>query len=343
MTSQEFLASAGRGSVSPVTLFHGGEDFLIDECVQKAIDATLDEGTKSFNLDVVYGSKTDVQEVIAHASAFPMMGDKRVVVVKEFEKLATTDPAKEIFKAYLEHPLASTCLLLVSLDGDLRKKPFTDLKKLADVVECKPMYDNEVPDWIEKRIRQMGKSADPESCRLLHAYVGNSLRALQNELEKLFIFVGEKKAITAEDVSEVVGASKGYTIFELQNAVGRKDLRDALRILHAMLEAGQQPQLIIIMLTRFFQQLWKLSELNPKRTPDAEMTKLVGVNPYFLKQLVRFQSNFSSSHLENSFRVLRETDTVIKSISRDKQGVMDLLIYALVKGAQEFEQSLSDA
>lgn len=343
MTSQEFLTSAGRGSISPVTLFHGEEDFLIDECVRRAIETTLDEGAKGFNLDVVYASKTDVQEVIAHASAFPMMGSKRVVVVKEFEKLVTTDPAKEIFKAYLEHPLSSTCLLLVSLEPDFRKKPFTDLKKLADLVECKPLYDNQVPDWVDRRIRQQGKSADPESCRLLHAYVGNSLRALQNEIDKLFIFVGEKKTIAADDVSEVVGASKGYTIFELQNAVGRKDLREALRILHAMLEAGQSPQMIIVMLTRFFQQLWKLSELKLSRTPDAEMARQAGVNPYFLKQLVQFQSNFSSGHLENSFRVLREADTIIKSISRDKQGVMDLLIYSLVKGVQEFEQSLSES
>ena len=341
MTPQEFLDSVQRKKIFPVTLLHGGEDFLIDECVRAVIETTLDEGAKGFNLDVVYGSKTDVQEVIAHASAFPMMGDKRVVVVKEFEKLATTDPAKEIFKAYLEHPLASTCLLLVSADADLRKKPFTDLKKLAEVVECKPLYDNQVLDWIDRRIRELGKTADPESCRLLHAYVGNSLRALQNEIEKLFIFVGEKKTIGAEDVSEVVGASKGYTIFELQNAIGRKDLREALRILHAMLEAGQSPQMIIVMLTRFFQQLWKLSELKSKRTPDVALAREIGVNPFFLKQVVQFQSNFSSSHLENSFRVLLETDTTLKTTTRDKQGVMDLLVYSLVKGVPEFEQSLS--
>jgi len=343
MTSQEFLASVGRSNVAPVTLLHGGEDFLIDECMHAVIGKTLDEGTKGFNLDVVYGSKIDVQGVVALASAFPMMGSKRVVVVKEFEKLATTDPAKEIFKAYLEHPLASTCLILVSLEPDFRRKPFTDLKKLAEVVECKPLYDNQVPDWIERRIREQGKTADPESCRLLHAYVGNSLRALQNEIDKLFIFVGEKKTIAAEDVSEVVGASKGYTIFELQNAIGRKDLREALRILHAMLEAGQSPQMIIVMLTRFFQQLWKLSELKSKRSPDASLAQEVGINPFFLKQLVQFQSNFSPAHIENSFRVLLEADTILKTTSRDKQGVMDLLVYTLVKGAHEFEQSLSGA
>ena len=108
-----------------------------------------------------------------------------------------------------------------------------------------------------------------------------------------------------------------------------------------MLEAGQSPQMIIVMLTRFFQQLWKLSELKSKRTPDVALAREIGVNPFFLKQVVQFQSNFSSSHLENSFRVLLETDTTLKTTTRDKQGVMDLLVYSLVKGVPEFEQSLS--
>ncbi len=342
MTPQEFLAAV-RTKIAPVTLLHGAEDFLIDECLQAIVEKTLNDQTRGFNFDVAYGSKSNVQEVIALASAFPMMAEKRVVVVKEFEKLATTEPAKEILKAYLEHPLASTCLVLVSLEPDFRKKPFTDLKKLAELVECKPLYDNQVPDWIENRIRMLGKQPDPEACRLLHAYVGNSLRALQNEIDKLFIYLGERKNVGGADVTEVVGASKGYTIFELQNAVGRKDLREALRILHAMLEAGQSPQMIIVMLTRFFQQLWKISELRTKRIPDAALAKEAGVHPFFLKQLVQYQSNFNNAHIESSFRSLLEADVILKSTSRDKQGVMDLLVYALVKGVHELEQSMSDA
>jgi len=73
------------------------------------------------------------------------MGKKRVVVVKEFEKLAGTDTEKEIVSAYVNKPLDSTILILVSLAPDFRKKPFTDLKKRAELVECKPLYDNQVP------------------------------------------------------------------------------------------------------------------------------------------------------------------------------------------------------
>ncbi len=337
MNAQEFQSSVKGKSVGPVVLLYGDEDFLVDECIQAIVTHTLDEGTKGFNLDVVYGTKIDVKEVVALASAFPMMAERRVVVVKEFEKLATTEPAKEQLSAYLQNPLDSTCLVLVSLQPDFRKKPFTDLKKRADLVECKSLYDNQVPDWIARRIQALGKTADPQACRVLQAYVGNSLRSLQNEIDKLFIFVGDKKEISGEDVIAVVGASKGYTVFELQNAIGRKDLKEALTILQAMLQAGQSPQMIIVMLTRFFNQLWKLSELKGKRTPDAETAREVGVHPFFLKQLVQFQSGFSPQQIENGYRALLEADTVLKSTSRDQRVVMDVMIYALVRGSVKQE------
>ncbi len=162
MTYAEFQQSVKSGHFAPIYLFHGEEDFLIDEGVQLIIAKALDEGTRGFNLDVVYGSKADEKDVVAHASSFPMMSPKRVVVVKEFEKLATTDSTKEIISAYVNKPLDSTILVAVSPDPDFRRKPFTDLKKRAELVECKPLYDNQVPPWIAERIRQQGREANAE-------------------------------------------------------------------------------------------------------------------------------------------------------------------------------------
>ena len=335
MSPREFQASIGPGVIAPLILLYGDEDFLVDECIHAILGHTVDEGTKAFNLDVVYGSKVDVKEVVALASAFPMMSERRVVIVKELEKLANSDPAKELLAAYIQKPLESTCLVFVSLQPDLRKRPFTDLKKHAVLVECKSLFDNQIPDWITQRIRQLGKTAEPDACRLLQAYVGNSLRGLQNEIDKLFIFVGEKKTISGEDVTAVVGASKGYTVFELQNAIGRRDLNGALTILQAMLQAGQSPQMVIVMLTRFLNQLWKLGELRAKNLSDAEIAREVGVHPYFFKQLVQFHKGFDAGQIECGYRALLEADSVLKSTSRDPSVVLDMMVYAMIRGQPE--------
>jgi len=330
MTYAEFQQSVKSNHFAPIYLFVGEEDFLIDEGVQLIISKVLDEGTRGFNLDVVYGSKAEAKDVVAHASSFPMTSAKRVVVVKEFEKLATTEAAKETVSAYINKPLESTVLVLVSTEPDFRRKPFTDLKKRAEIVECKPLFDNQVPAWIADRIRHLGREANAEACRLMQAYVGNSLRSLQNEIDKLFVFIGDRKKISVEDITAVVGASKGYTIFELQNAIGRRDAKEAVKILERMLETGQSPQMIIVMLTRFFTQLWKLSDAGVHRGSDQDIAREISLPPYYLKQYLEFRSNYDVDQIEQNFKRLLEADTVLKSTSRDPHLVLDLLVLSLL-------------
>jgi DNA polymerase-3 subunit delta len=133
-----------------------------------------------------------------------------------------------------------------------------------------------------------------------------------------------------EDIAAVVGATKGFTIFELQNAIGRKDPKDAIKILERMLEVGQSPQMIISMLTRFFTQLWKLTDMRSRRLPESDIAREIGVSPYFVKQIIEFRSNFDIRQIEENFKSLLEADTVLKSTSRDPRLVLDLLVLSLM-------------
>ncbi|MEK6755146.1 MAG: DNA polymerase III subunit delta [Bacteroidota bacterium] len=335
MTYAEFQTALRSKHLAPIYLFYGEEDFLIDEGVQAIIESTLDPDVRGFNLDVMEGSGVDAKDVVAHASSYPMSGTRRVVVVKEFEKLVSTDTAKEILSTYIERPLESTCLILISLGPDFRRKPFPDLKKRAQLVECKPLYDNQITAWIAERARRKGKEVNAEACRLIQAYVGNSLRSLQNEIDKLFIFVGERKQVTPDDVSTVVGATKGYTVFELQNAIGRKDTKEAMKILERMLDVGQSPQMIIVMLTRFFNQLWKLSDLRLRRIPESEIAREIGIAPYLVRQSMEFHSNFTTDQIERNFKTLLEADTTLKTTTLDPHLVMDLLVLSLITHSSE--------
>ena len=328
----EFVSEVATGEFGPLYLFVGKEDFLVDECVRILIDKLLPDEMRGFNLDVMYGSKCEAKDVVAHASSYPMMGDHRVVIVKEFEKLVAGEVAKELVGNYLEHLLESTCLVLVSADPDFRKRPFTELKKFAQVVACDPLYDNQVPGWIVQRIRSKKKEASPEACRVLQAYVGNSLRSLDNEIDKLLIFIGDRREITDTDIAAVVGATRGYTIFDLQNAIGRRDPKSAMTVLAKMMEVGESPQMIIVMLTRFFTILLRITELKQHQVPDARLSTELKISPYFLKDYLQFHAKFSESHIEQCFRALLSADTELKSTSSDPRLVMDLLVYSLIKG-----------
>lgn len=332
MSCDDFVAEAKSAKIGPLYLFVGKEDFLIDEGVRQIIETVVPAEMRGFNLDVLYGSKTDAKEVIAHASSYPMMGDRRVVVVKEFEKLVVGDTAKEIVANYVQHLLQSTCLVLVASEPDFRRRPFTELKKRARVISCDQLYDNQVPAWIAERVHLKQREMTPDACRMLQAYVGNSLRSIDNEIDKLLIYIGERKEITGEDIAAVVGASKGYTVFDLQNCIGKKDMKATMNVLARMMQAGESAQLIIVMLTRFFTTLLRISELKQRRVPDSQFAAELKISPYFLKQYLEFYSNFSPSQIENGFRSLLSADATMKSTSSDQRVVMDLLVYSLIKG-----------
>jgi DNA polymerase-3 subunit delta len=328
---EEFIEVTRKKKYGPVYLFIGAEDFLSDECVDRVIRDLLTPDMKAFNLDIVYGSKMEAGEVMAHAASFPMMSDRRVVVIKEFDKLLNSDAAKELISAYIAHPLDSTCLLLVVEKADFRTKPFTDLKKNGAVFLFNPLYDNQVPSWIASRCKSMGKEIDTEACRLTQAYVGNSLRALQNELDKLFTYLGDRNRITMEDVADVVGVSRGFTVFDLQNAIGKKNISEALHIVKRMTETGETPQLSIVMLTRYFTLIWKVQDMLRHGAPESEIIAATRISPYYFKEYVEAARRFSPSQIENSFAALLDADVQLKSTSPDPTHLMEMLVYSLLQ------------
>jgi DNA polymerase-3 subunit delta len=321
----DLLLELRSKSLRPVYLFHGEEDFLSDEATEAVIHAALAEGERAFNLDIVYGSNADAREIISHASSYPVRAEHRVVVVRELERL----PENELLAGYIQNPLSSTCLILVSAKPDFRKKPYVTARQNGMVVECKPMYESNIPAWIARRVRQQGKEIDPEACRVLLAYTGSSLREIQNEIDKLFVFVGEKTAISSDDIVSVVGRSKEFNVFELQRALGARNAGDATEIMERMLNAGESPTVIIIMLTRYFTLLWKLTELRKKGMTGKELASRLRINPYFLTEYTDAVGRYTVAEIERSFDLLASADERLKSTSTDPKLVMQLLILGL--------------
>jgi DNA polymerase-3 subunit delta len=103
-----------------------------------------------------------------------------------------------------------------------------------------------------KRCEGTGVSITPEAATLIHSYVGRSLRELQNELDKLSLFIGKRAMIGVDDVNAVVGMSRQFNVFELQASVGAKEYARALEIVGHLLEAGESAVGLVTMLTRYY-------------------------------------------------------------------------------------------
>ena len=317
-----FLPSIQRKEFAPVYFFYGEEDFLIDEVVDAIIIGGVDADTRGFNLDVVQGSEADGKDIVSMASSFPMMAERRVVVVKDFDRVEN----KELLEPYLEQPASSTCLVLLASKPDMRKKPYPLLKKNSIGGEFSRLYDNEIPPWIQRHVKQFKKTITPEAADVLQAYVGNSLRDVVNQIEKLLIAIGPKTTIELHEVEAIVGVSKEFTVFELSKMVGEKNISRSMEIVERMMETGESPQFIIVMLTRHYIILSKLHELRAMGKSDFELASAVRVSPYFVKEYLSHLRNYSAVAIESAFLALARADRQLKSSATDARLVMDVLL-----------------
>lgn len=329
------IASFKRKDFAPLYLFHGEEDFLIEETVDLLLEYAVDASSKSFNLDVIQGGEADVKDVVSHASSFPMMAERRVVIVRDAEKLVATGANRDILLRYLEHPLASTVMVFVTPKADMRLAVFKAFQERGIVVEFKPLYENLIPGWITKRVAQYGRTITSEASQLMQAYVGRSLREIHNEIDKLLIYVGEKQTIEPDDVNAVVGISKHYNVFELQKAIGQCDPPLAIDILEHMMDAGESPLGMIVMLTRYFHKLWVLPSLRKQLNSEYELASGLGVRLSFIKEYVAASQRFSPTRIEEAFALLLEADVTLKSTMEDPRVVMTALVCKLIKPVEE--------
>jgi DNA polymerase III subunit delta len=320
-------SSVARGEFSPVYLLHGEEDFLIDEATDVIVRGALTPDQHGFNLDVVYGNDSDARDIVAHASSFPMMADRRVVVVRDLDGLKN----KELLTSYIETPLASTSLILQSAKPDFRRKPFTAAKKGGKVYKFDPIRDYQIANWIGRRAKQQRREIEADATKLLAAYVNTSLREIQNELDKLYLYASGKRVITADDVRAVVGVSKEYNVFALQNAIGARNMARATHILSHQLSAGESPILIIVMLTRYFVLLWKLQDMRRRKVPDP--ASQLGIHPSFFQDYVSASGNFSPAEIEQIFGLLATADEQLKSTSIPPAQILQTLVIHLAGGA----------
>jgi DNA polymerase-3 subunit delta len=153
---------------------------------------------------------------------------------------------------------------------------------------------------------------------------------LRSEIEKIQLYLGERKEITEEDVQQVAGFRKEYSIFSLQDAVGAKDIAVALRIYENLLPntgAGA----IISSLARYFGQL-HLAHGLPARRDQAQLAEKAGVHSFFAERLQKAAQNYTPAEIGNALEVLLHADYLIKTQSTAAEAlVMRLMLIALVR------------
>ena len=345
-TYETLRAELARGTVRTAYVLYGDEDLLLDEALEAVVSAALAGADRGFNLDIMRGAEADGRDIVARASSFPMMAERRVVVVRDADKLAGRDP--ELVAAYVERPSPTTCLVLAGTKPDFRRKPFVTVRKDGGAFEFRPLQEDALLSWIAAQVARAGRRIVPGGCSLLAASVGTSLRDLRNEIDKLFVFAGDRKEITEDDVSAVAGVSREFSVFELQKAIGSRRTARAVAIMERMLDAGEKVPVIVASLATYFTTLWKLADLRRRGVPEREHAAAAHVSPYFIREYYEALESTTAADCERAIFSLAHADEVSKTTGQDVRHVMLTLVLRLcgadgIEDGPEFRNFASGA
>jgi DNA polymerase III subunit delta len=333
----QLMLDLRRRIFKPVYFLSGEETYYIDLVSDFIEQNALEENEREFNQDVVYGKDVDLPTVLALAKQFPMMSDYKVVIVKEAQNLkelakstgddegerekdksktSPTAAALAQFTAYVQNPLASTILVFCYKYKtiDKRSAAAKALQKNAVFIETKKMYDNQVPEWIGNYIKEKGYVIGPKSTFLLSEFIGNDLSRITNEIEKLVIGLEKGAEITPALVQDKIGISREYNVFELQDALGTKDVMKANRIVTHFAANEKEHPLVVITATLFnyFTKIYRYQSLTDKSKFAA--AQAMGVNPYFVEGYARAAGNYPPVKMRQIFNHLKECDLKSKGI-----------------------------
>ena len=309
----------------------GEEPYFIDMISDHIENNVLDESEKEFNQTILYGRDITTADIIAAAKRFPMMSEYQVIIIKEAQNIKDLvgkdkegnkekqkEKTKSAFEAYLENPQKSTILVICYKYKTIDKR--TSVAKVIDknavLFDSKKIYDNKVPDWINNYLKGKEYIASPKASALLTEYLGTNLSKVSNELDKLMINLPPKSEITVEHIQANIGISKDYNMFELQNAIGKKEVLKANRIINFFAANEKEHPMVMTVssLFGFFCKLLSYHFLTDKS--KASVASELGVHPFFVTDYERAAKNFSAAKLKSIFSYLREFDLKSKGVDR---------------------------
>jgi DNA polymerase-3 subunit delta len=339
MTAPEILKDLKNRKYKPLYLLHGDEPYFIDMIGNYIEHELLSDADKGFNQTIVYGKDTDIMTVLNAAKRYPMMADFQVVMVKEAQDMKwgkEDDDKKSIdpLLSYLEKPLPSTILVFCYKYSkfDKRKKTYKAIEKQGVVFESAELYDNKVPGWIEGFVSDKGYRISPQASALLAEYLGNDLSKVANELEKLMLNVNAGQEITPKEIQDNIGISKEYNVFELQTALGRKDVVKVNRIINYFEANPKANPMVVVLgtLNNYFSKVLRYHYAADK-SPQG-LARDLGVSPYFVKDYEQAGRTFNYGKTMQVISLLREYDLKSKGVesNTDAGGLMKELMFKIL-------------
>jgi DNA polymerase-3 subunit delta len=337
MTPDEAIREAGQGELRPVYLVVGEERYLSSEVVKALRDAAVGPGA-GFNDELMVAGEATVDAVLAAARTLPMFAKRRSVILRSVERWEVKDgegkkgnpEALDRLAAYAEDPSPTTTLVLVAQKLDKRRRLVTVAQKRGFLVSCDELRRDALPSWVEQRARQRGNPLAHGVADLLAELAGPELSAVNDALERVCLFAGAGATVTEDHVAECVVRLRPATVWELVDAVGRRDAGAALSALGRVYDPQDRGLRLVGVLAWSARQLIKFESAISSGASPEDAAKRAGAPPFKAREMKRQIDRVPRAEIEAWLETLAGLDLALKGWSkRTPQAVLEHAILAL--------------
>jgi DNA polymerase-3 subunit delta len=308
------MARASRPG--PIQAIVGEDTYLAEEALEKVLAAAIGDDRQDA-LQVLYGDEAKWEEVLGAARTGSLFVARRAIVVRRAELLKYGGAAggdDDPVEAYAADPPPDVTLVLLAARPDRRRNPWKKLLPKAAVHDASPRKGRALRAHVEEELRGRGLRFAPDALNELISEVGQDLRRLMGEVDKLEAFAGGRKEISADDVAAVLGRGLGQPLYLLSDAYASRDVSASLELVERLLGDGEEGLRILSTLHRSLRQVRGARAMREARVPRDEIgAKLLPPNMQFkLDALLEASRRWNEAELRRGLAALGRADRRMK-------------------------------
>jgi DNA polymerase-3 subunit delta len=352
--SERFVSEVASRKLRPAYVFIGDEIFFRDHCRQALLQHLVPVDLRDFSLHDLDLSEVSLAEVLDRARTPSLMAPFQVFFIRGVKNLyGRGSHAEELaaIEQYVKDPNPAAVLIFVadhiSIPADVRRMEMTDkdryeriretLGDFCGIVELARVDEGDGVRWVIEKAQKEEVKIEQDAARELVDALGADMMLVSRELEKLILFVAEKKRITLGDVETMVLAAKQRSLYELTDAISAKDKPRALAVLDALLSTSDGDDAAIghlYMLARTFRQMLIILEKNVRDTRTIWQALWQGfrVPPFAAEDIIRQARRYKSRReLTRALKLIARADMALRSNPPSKRMVLEQLVMQLAE------------
>ena len=321
---QRILSHMKENNFQNVYLLYGEERYLKRQYTEKLKKALA--GDDTMNVHFYEGKDVPVTEIIDLAETMPFLAERRVIFLSDSGLFKS---GGEQMAQYLEAPNETTFFVFTESEVDKRSKLFKTVSSKGCAVEFTAQDENTLKRWIGGLLAKEGLKITESTVLLFLSKTGTDMENIQTELEKLISYCLGKGVVTSKDVETICTTRLQDRIFDMTEAVARKQTSAALSLYYDLLALKVSPLQILSMLARQYNLMLQAKELKKRGLPDREIASKIGVPPFVVSKYLSQASKYKSSELRNALELCAQADQDVKTgLMNDKMSVELIILSA---------------